>query len=96
MAQRLKRLLPMWETRLRSLGREDLLQKEMVTLSSILAWRIPWTEEPGSPRGRKKSDTTERLHSLTHSYASSNKEQTLFLQSLAGCKLFLSFHFLVS
>ena len=41
----------------------------MATHSSILAWRIPWTEEPGgySPRGLKQSDTTERLHSLTHS-----------------------------
>ena len=36
----------------------------MVTHSSILAWRIPWTEEPGSPRGRKELDTTEQLHSL--------------------------------
>ena len=40
-------LPPMWETRVRSLGREDPLEKEMVTHSSILAWRIPWTEEPG-------------------------------------------------
>ena len=39
----------------------------MATHSSILAWRIPWTEEPSSPQGRKESDTTERLHSLTHS-----------------------------
>ena len=46
-AQRLKHLLPMRETRVRSLGREDPLEKEMVTHSSILAWRIPWTEEPG-------------------------------------------------
>ena len=66
-AQRLKCLPPMWETRVRSMGREDPLEKEMVTHSSILAWRIPWTEEPGSPRGRKESDTTEWLHSLTHS-----------------------------
>ena len=44
-AQRLKRLPPMRETRVRSLGREDPLEKEMVTHSSILAWRIPWTEE---------------------------------------------------
>ena len=56
MAQRLKRLLPMWETWVRSLGWEDPLEKEMVTHSSILAWRIPWIEEParlqfiGSPR----------------------------------------------
>ena len=46
-AQRLKRLLPMQETRIRSLGQEDPLEKEMVTHSSILAWRIPWTEKPG-------------------------------------------------
>ena len=41
--------------------------EEMATHSSILAWRIPWTEEPGgySPRGRKESDMNERLHSLT-------------------------------
>ena len=46
-AQRLKRLPAMWETWVRSLGWEDPLEKEMTTLSSILAWRIPWTEEPG-------------------------------------------------
>ena len=46
-------------------GREDLLEKEMATHSSILAWKIPWTEEPGrlhSPWGCKESDTTDRLH----------------------------------
>ena len=46
-AQRLKRLPPMRETGVQSLGLEDPLEKEMVTHSSILAWRIPWTEEPG-------------------------------------------------
>ena len=46
-AQRLKRLPPMRETRVRSLGQEDPLEKEMVSHSSILAWRIPWTEKPG-------------------------------------------------
>ena len=46
-AQRLKRLPAMWETWVRSLGRADPLEKEMATHSSILAWRIPWTEEPG-------------------------------------------------
>ena len=47
------------------LGWEDPLKKEMATHSSILAWEIPWTEEPGglySPWGHKESDTTERLH----------------------------------
>ena len=46
-AQRLKRLPEMQETWARSLGREDPLEKEMATHSSILAWRIPRTEEPG-------------------------------------------------
>ena len=45
--QRLKRMPAMWETWVSSLGWEDPLEKEMATLSSILAWRIPWTEEPG-------------------------------------------------
>ena len=44
---RLKHLPPMRETWVRSLGREDPLEKEMATHSSILAWRIPWTEKPG-------------------------------------------------
>ena len=46
-AQRLKPLPAMWETWVQSLGREDPLEKEMATHSSTLAWRIPWTEEPG-------------------------------------------------
>ena len=46
-AQRLKHLPPVQETWVRSLGWEDPLEKEMATHSSILAWRIPWTEQPG-------------------------------------------------
>ena len=46
-AQRLKRLPTMRETWVRSLGWEDPLEKEMATHSSTLAWKIPWTEEPG-------------------------------------------------
>ena len=42
-----KRLPTMWETGVQSLGQEDPLEKEMATHSSILAWKIPWTEEPG-------------------------------------------------
>ena len=42
-----KHLPTMWETWVQSLGQEDLLEKEMATHSSILAWKIPWTEEPG-------------------------------------------------
>ena len=59
-----KRLPAMQETWVQSLGQEDPLEKEMATHSSILAWRIPWTEELGGLQsmGRKESDTTERLY----------------------------------
>ena len=45
-AQMVKRLPTMWETQVQSLGQEDL-EKEMATHSNILAWKIPWTEDPG-------------------------------------------------
>ena len=47
MAQMEKPLLTMWETWVQSLGREDPLEKAVATHSSTLAWKIPWTEEPG-------------------------------------------------
>ena len=55
-AQRLKHLPAMQETRVRSLGQEDPLEKEMAIHSSILAWRVPWTEEPGGlqPTGSQR------------------------------------------
>ena len=59
MAQLVKNLLVIWETWVLSLGWEDPLEKGTTTHSSILAWRIPWTEEPG--RSHKESDTTEQL-----------------------------------
>ena len=49
-AQMVKNLPAMWETRLQSLGQEDPLEKGMATHSSILAWRIPWAEKPGRPQ----------------------------------------------
>ena len=54
----------MQETQIRSLGQEDPLGEEMVTHSSMLAWKIPRTEEPGrlQSMGHKESDMTERLH----------------------------------
>ena len=66
-AQMVKHPPTMQETRVQSLGWEELLEKEMATHSSTLAWRIPWTEEPGRlhPWCRKESDTTERLHFLS-------------------------------
>ena len=47
MTQRVKNFLPMQETQVQSLGWEDPLEEEMATHSSILAWRILWTQEPG-------------------------------------------------
>ena len=56
----------MQETWVRSLGWEDPLEEGMATHSSILAWRIPWTEEPGySPWGPKELDTTLQQHART-------------------------------
>ena len=64
-AQRVNNPPAMQETRVQSLGREDSLEKEMATHSSILAWRIPWTEgyslEGYSPWGRKEWDMTEQI-----------------------------------
>ena len=63
-----KHLPTMQETWVQSLGQEDLLEKEMAIHSSILAWKIPWTEEPGrlQSMGSQKSDTTESLSMYAH------------------------------
>ena len=60
-AQKVKNLPTMKETQVQYLGWEDPLEKGMATHFSILAWRIPWTEEPGGlpSWGHKESDTTE-------------------------------------
>ena len=58
----MKNLHAMQETQVQSLGQEDPLEKGMATHSSILAWRTPWTEEPGRlqfAKGVEESDTTE-------------------------------------
>ena len=62
-AQMVKNLPAVQEACIGSLGQEDSLKKEMATHPSILAWRIPWTEEPGglSPWGHRELDTTEQL-----------------------------------
>ena len=64
MAQTVKRLSTMQETWVRSLGREDPLEKEMAIHSSTIALKIPWTEEPGrlQSMGSQRVDMTERLH----------------------------------
>ena len=67
MAQRVKCLPAVQETWVRSLGQEDLLEKEMATHSSTLAWKIPWTEKPGrlqsmgSRRVGRPSDFTSTI-----------------------------------
>ena len=78
-AQRLKHLPAMWETWVQSLGQEDPLEKEMATHSSILAWRIPWTEEPG---GLQSTGLQKVGHdwatSLSLSYSTSLDSTRLF------------------
>ena len=61
MTQMVKKLYAGQETWIGSLGQEDLLEKGMATHSSVLVWRISWTEEPGELQsmGSQKSDTTE-------------------------------------
>ena len=67
-AQLVKNLPAMEETWVQFLGWEDPLEKEMATHSSILAWRIPCTEDPGGLQsmGWQESDTTERLNHHHH------------------------------
>ena len=71
-----KSLPAMQETWVRFLGQEDHLEKEMATHSSILAWRIPWTEEPSrlQSMGSQESDTTEQISTHT-----AHKEMLLIL-----------------
>ena len=57
-----KRLPTMRETWVQSLGWEDLLEKEMAPHSSILAWRILWTEEPGGLQSMELQSQTEQQH----------------------------------
>ena len=72
-----KRLPTMRETRVQPLGQEDLLEKEMATHSSILAWKIPWMEESG------------RLQSMGSQTVGHNRVTSLSL-ALLGINLFLS------
>ena len=56
-----------WETQVQSLGGEDPMEKAMALHSSTLAWKIPWTEEPGRLQSMgSELDTTEPLHLLSH------------------------------
>ena len=74
MVQRLKPLPVMQETWVRSLGPEDPLEKEMATHSSILAWRIPWMEEPGGLQSMESQSRT-RLSDFTSFHFTGGSKQ---------------------
>ena len=74
-AQRLKRLPSMWETWVQPLGQEDPLEKEMATQSSILTWRIPWTEEPDGPQSADCRVGHDWTTSLSLSLATRQQQQ---------------------
>ena len=79
-AQMVKNLPAVQETQVQSLGWEDPLAKGMTPHSSILAWRIPWTEEPGGLQSMElQRDTTERLTLANN--ASTNNDTAWFLHS---------------
>ena len=90
MTQMIKNPLAMWNTWVQSLGWEDPLEEGMATHSDILAWRIPWTQEPGgySPWGHEESDTTEWLSAVQHIYVSG--------QWVFGNSLYLPLNFTVN
>ena len=81
-AQSVQSLPAVQETRVRFLGGEGPVEKEMATHVSILAWRVPWTEEPCRQRsmGSQESDTAERLSARTHGCAGSS-----LLGLFSGC-----------
>ena len=89
-AQLVKSLPVMQETWVRSLGWEDPLEKEMAAHSSILAWRIPWTEEPGGLQsmGSQESDTTQRLHHHHQDSPLKVTKKTWAISSRSSLKLF--------
>ena len=82
-AQMVKHLPIMWETQVRSLGWEDPLEKEMAIHSRILAWKIPWTEDPGrlQSMGSQKvgHDSATSLHFTSSSHNSILRDGSIFL-----------------
>ena len=63
-----KNLAAMQEIQIQFLGQEDPLEENMANQFSILVWKIPWTEEPGSPGGCKGSNTSEVTEQYMHTY----------------------------
>ena len=76
-AQMVERLPTMRETRVQSLGQEDLLEKKMATHSSILAWKIPWTEEPGRLQSMGVTKSQTRLINFTSLHSINNIHSVL-------------------
>ena len=86
MAQTLKNLPEMQETQVESLGWEDPLEKGMATHSSILAWRIPCTEEPGGLQSMESQSQTQLSdeHSLSQGTSMNGQVESESV-SLSGC-----------
>ena len=83
MAQMVKRLPAMRETQVRSLGREDPVEKEMTNYSSILAWEISWTEEPdGLKSTRLQKSQTQLSNKVTTTNLINNHLQQLKMKSI--------------
>ena len=74
----------MQETQVRSLGREDSLEEEMATHSSILAWKIPWTEEPGRLQSIRLQRVRHDCVTNTHTHSAVNLFFCLFGAVLLG------------
>jgi len=94
-AQTVKRVSTIWETRVQSLGQEDPLEKEMAIHSSTIAWKIPWTEEPG----RLQSMGSQRVgHDwATSLHVNDKPSYTEYLQCPGRCvkcsQWIIAFHF---
>ena len=82
-AQTVKNLPAMWDTQVRSLDWEDPLEKGMATHSSILAWRIPWTEEPGRLQSAGLQSLT-RLGNFTFTFSASFAETIVMKVLISG------------
>ena len=83
MAQMVKNPPALWETQVRSLDWEDPLEKGMATHSSILAWRIPWTEEPGRLQSAGLQSLT-RLGNFTFTFSASFAETIVMKVLISG------------
>ena len=87
-AQTVKYLPAMQETRVQSLGWEDPLEKEMATHSSTLAWKMPWTEEPGRLQSMGSQSQTRLSDDTLHLRARKDFEMILFIPWVAEGKTF--------